>query len=77
MITLNEVMHDLIGMEVTEDFNSNVICEFGDYEFNGETEVIVNKIQNSNNWEAYINEYNSPILELIVKNNKVIDVKKL
>lgn len=72
-MTLKEVISNLQGMEVTEDFVNDVICAFEDYEIQGKTEVIVSKDENDPNidYQAYINHPAAPIILIKITNNKV------
>lgn len=72
MKTLEEVKKDLIGLEVNEDFENEVIIAFGDHEYEGETEVIVS--EHSQGYQAYINHAESPILVLKIEDNKIVEV---
>jgi hypothetical protein len=46
------------------EIRNEIICAFEDYNFEGETEVIV-----SSNNQVYINHINSPIIEFATENN--------
>lgn len=72
-MTLKEVITNLQGMEVTEDFVNDVICAFEDYEFGGKTEVIVSKDEYDPNidYQAYINHTYAPIILIKIIDNKV------
>lgn len=62
MKKLMEVVKEMKGMEVAvEDFENEVIIAFGDYEFNGISEVVLEKSMGQNyDYTAYVNEKNSP-----------------
>lgn len=62
MKKLIEVINAIKGIEAAvEDFENEVIVEFGDYEFNGISEVIVEKAIGQNyDYTAYVNEKNAP-----------------
>ena len=72
MITIEEIKENLEGLCVSiEEFQDAVIEAFEDYEFNGETEVIVSDNYTEVNvegygmcqqWNAYINVADSPII---------------
>lgn len=75
-MTLEKVIGNLQGMEVTEDFVDDVICAFEDYNFEGETEVIVSKDESNNSnidYQAYINFPNSPVICIKITNGKISD----
>jgi len=62
MKKLMEVVKKIKGIEAAvEDFENEVVIAFGDYEFNGISEVILEKVIGKNyDYTAYINEKNSP-----------------
>lgn len=62
MKKLMEVVKEMKGMEVAvEDFENEVIIAFGDYEFNGISEVVLEKSMGQNyDYTAYVNEKNAP-----------------
>ena len=72
MITIEEIKENLEGLYVSiEEFQDAVIEAFEVYEFNGETEVIVSDNYTKVNvegygmcqqWNAYINDADSPII---------------
>lgn len=72
-MTLENVIANLQGMEVTEDFVSDVICAFEDYEIKGKTEVVVSKDENDPNidYQAYVNHPEAPIILIKVIGDKV------
>lgn len=75
MKTLEQVMEDIRKIEVTEGGNSlgeEIIIAFGDYEFKGETEVII--FDGCQPWQCYINHENSPTILVEVKDNKIMKV---
>ena len=74
-MTIQEVIKNLVGMEVTDDFINDVICAFEDYEYEGETNVIVSKDESNNiDYQAYIDHVDSPIVCIKIEGNKIIDV---
>lgn len=75
MKTLKQIIEELKGMEVTDDFKNDVICAFEDYEFEGENEVIVEKDESNTNidYQAYINSRKAPIICIRIEKNKVVD----
>lgn len=72
-MTLKEVIDNLQGMEVGEDFIGDAICAFEDYEFEGETEVIVSIDENNPgiDYQAYIKHPDAPIIMIKIVGNKV------
>lgn len=73
-MTIQEVIKNLIGMEVTDRFSDDVICAFGDYEYGGTREVIVTKDESNSNidYQAYINHADAPIICIKIADGKVI-----
>lgn len=74
-ITIQEVILNLIGMEVTDNFISDVICAFEDYSYKGKTDVIVSKDESNNNidYQAYIDHANSPIICIKIEDKKIVN----
>lgn len=75
MKTLEQVMEDIRNIEVTEGGNSlveEIKIAFGDYEFEGETEVIIS--DGCQPWQCYINHEDAPIILVEVEDNKIINV---
>ncbi|WP_261787559.1 hypothetical protein [Fusobacterium necrophorum] len=72
MKKLIEVINAIKGIEAAvEDFENEVIVEFGDYEFNGISEVVVEKVIGKNyDYTAYINEKNSPEVFISVESTE-------
>ena len=75
-MTIQEVIKNLVGMEVTDNFENDVICAFEDYSYDGKTDVIVSKDESNNNidLQAYVNHADSPIICIKIEDNKIIDV---
>ena len=70
MLDVKQTIDNLIGMEVTDDFMNDVICAFD----TTEEEVIVSKQYGRNeDYQAYENREDAPIICIKIKNNKVID----
>lgn len=77
MKTLEQIKKDLKGLYANEqDFENDVICEFEDYEANGENEVIVENTNTETNvegyglcqeWMAYVNEESAPVINFAIK----------
>lgn len=74
-MTIQEVIENLIGMEVTDDFLINVICAFEDYSYEGETDIIISKDESNNNidFQLYINHANSPIICIKIEDEKIVN----
>lgn len=74
-MTIQEVIKNLVVMEVTDDFENDVICAFEDYEYEGETHVIVSKDESNGNidYQVYINHADAPIICIKIENNEIID----
>lgn len=72
-MTLQEVIANLQGMEVTEDFTNDVICAFEDYSVQGRTEIIVSKDENDPNidYQAYVNHPEAPVVLMKIVDNKI------
>lgn len=72
MKKLIEVINAIKGIEAAvEDFENEVIVEFGDYEFNGISEVIVEKAIGQNyDYTAYVNEKNAPEVFISVESTE-------
>lgn len=78
--TLEEIKSDLKGLFTTEDnFENEIIIAFGDYEVNGETEVMVENTNTETNiegsgmcqvWCAYINEESSEAIKFAIKKSR-------
>ena len=73
-MTIQEVIENLIGMKVTNDFENDVICAFEDYSYKGETSVIVSKDESNGNidYQTYINHVDAPIICIKIENNEII-----
>ena len=69
MFDVNKIIENIKKLEVTEDFENDIICAFEDVE----GEVMVSK-SNNHLYQAYENKENSPIILIEVQNNKVVDV---
>ena len=66
---LEDVLENLNGMEVTDDIENDIICAFEDYEYEGVSEIIVNKHAGKKcDYQAYANYKYSPIILI-----KIID----
>ncbi len=63
-------------MNVTDEFENDVICAFEDYEFDGETDVIVSKDESNQgiDYQAYIDHEDAPIICIQIENGKITDV---
>lgn len=74
-MTIQGVIKNLVGMEVTSDFKNDVISAFEDYEYEGETYVIVSKDESNDNidYQAYIDHVEAPIICIKIENNKIKD----
>ena len=74
-MTIQEIIKNLVGMEVTNDFENDVICAFEDYTYEGKTDVIVSKDESNDNidCQAYVNHADSPIICIKIEDNKIID----
>lgn len=75
MKNLEQVMEDIRNIEVTEGGNSlgeEIVIAFGDYEFEGETEVII--ADDCKPWQCYVNHKDSPKIMVEVEDNKIINV---
>lgn len=74
-MTIQEVIKNLVGMEVTDAFENDVICAFEDYAYEGKTDVIVSKDESNDNidLQAYVNHADSPIICIKIEDNKIID----
>jgi len=73
-MTIQEIIKNLIDMEVTDTFEDDVVCAFEDYEYEGETEVIVTKDESNSNidYQAYINHADAPIICIKIADGKVV-----
>lgn len=73
-MTIQDVIKNLVGMEVTEDFTNDVVCAFEDYSFEGKTEMIVSKEYNDNtfDYQTYVNHVDSPKILILIENNKIV-----
>ena len=77
-MSIQEVIKNLEGMKVTDDFKNDVICAFEDYSYEGETDVIVSKDESNGNidFQAYIDHVDSPIICIKIDNNEIINAWK-
>lgn len=71
-MTLEKVIENIKKIEVTEDFVNDVICAYEDYEYKGETEVIVSK-DSDTEYQAYINHQDAPIIRISIDEERVKD----
>ena len=71
MKRIEEIAEGLVGMDVDEDFENNVICAFGEAEDN----IIVSKDETNSNidYQAYEDRADAPIVCIQVENDKVKD----
>ena len=71
MEKIEEIAKGLVGMDVDEDFENNVICAFGEAEDN----IIVSKDETNSNidYQAYEDRADAPIVCIQVENDKVKD----
>lgn len=74
-MTIQEVIKNLVGMKVTDDFENEVICAFEDYSYEGESYVIVSKDESNPqvDYQAYVDHTYAPIICITIENNTVID----
>ena len=74
-MTIEKIIKNLIEMEVTNDFINDIIASFEDYEYMGETEIIVSKDEYNSNidYQAYANHKDAPIICIKIENNKIVD----
>ena len=71
MFDMNKTINNLMGMEVTEDFENDVIRAFD----TTDEEIIVSKQYGRlEDYQAYENKEDSAIIYIKVLNNKVSDV---
>ena len=77
-MTIQEVIKNLIGMEVTDTLRDDIICAFEDYSYEGITEVIVTKDGSNSNidYQAYINHADAPVICIKIADGKVVDAWK-
>ena len=70
MKRIEEIAEGLVGMDVDEDFENNVICAFGEAE-----NIIVSKDETNSNidYQAYEDRADAPIVCIQVENDKVKD----
>ena len=70
MTTCNDVIENLkklVGAELAiEDFDDEIIIAFKDFEFEGETDVIVGEFYDGK-CDAYIRSANAPIATILVE----------
>lgn len=77
MKTLEEVKQDIRNIKLAEnddisDMSSEIIIAFGDYEFKGETQVIIGG--DDVTWECYVNHEDAPIIYVEIEDLEVINV---
>lgn len=72
---LSNVIKNLRGMKVTEDIEADINCAFEDYEFEGESEIMVS--ESSVGYQAYANHKNAPILMIQIEGDKIVNVWEL
>lgn len=69
MLNVKETIKNLVGMEVTEDFENDVICAC-----ESEKEIIVSKqIGRQEDYQVYENEEDSPIICISIEDNKIVN----
>lgn len=77
MRTIEEIAQAIKKIKVTEDLEwiNDVICAFEDFEFKGETEVMVQKNESYSHghYLAYINHKDAPIISIVIEDGKIID----
>ncbi|TCL32184.1 excisionase family DNA binding protein [Anaerospora hongkongensis] len=75
MITLDEIIKNLIGMEKSDDFKEDVICAFEDYSYLGESYVYVEKQQNGDYtyYTAKVDHVNAPRITIWVEDGYVVN----
>lgn len=71
---IEDVINNLIGMEITDDYENDIICAFENYEFSGETEIMVSPAYCG--YQAYANHKDAPIVIMKVEDNKIVDAWK-
>ena len=71
MEKIETIIKELIGMEVTDEFENDVICAFGETD----ERVIVSKDESNSNidYQAYEDKPDTPIICIQLENNKVKD----
>lgn len=69
MIDVNKTINNLIGLEVSDDFETDIICAF-----DTEEEVIVSKQYGRHeDYQIYENTKDSPIICIKINNNRITD----
>jgi len=71
MKKIEEIAKNLIGMEVTDEFENDVICAFGETD----ERVIVSKDESNSNidYQAYEDKSDAPIICIQLEDSKVKD----
>lgn len=70
MLNVNQTIKNLVGMEVTEDFDNDAICAFD----TTEEEIIVSKQYGRyEDYQVYENKEDSPIICIKIEENKISD----
>lgn len=71
MLDVKRTINNLKGMEVTDDFQNDVICAFD----TTEEEVIVSKDESNEgiDYQAYENRADAPIICIRIEDGKVAD----
>ena len=71
MEKIETIIKELIGMEVTDEFENDVICAFGETD----ERVIVSKDESNSNidYQAYEDKADAPIVCIQVEDNKIKD----
>lgn len=69
-ITIEQVIENLKNIKQETDIYNEIVCAFGDYEYEGETEVIVSSNEQMNGFSpsegihsCYIDHADSPIIK--------------
>lgn len=77
-MTIREVIANIKRLEVTENFQEDIIVAFEDFSVEGETEVVISRDNNNPQvtYQAYVNHSQSPIvcIKMNEEETKILDV---
>ncbi|MFA6867546.1 MAG: hypothetical protein WCR54_08560 [Clostridia bacterium] len=67
MLNVQQTITNLVGIEVTEDLQNDIICAFD----TTEEEIIIS--ESNVGYQAYENRQDAPIIVIQIENNKIVD----
>ena len=67
MLNVQQTITNLVGIEVTEDLQNDIMCAFD----TTEEEIIIS--ESNVGYQAYENRQDAPIIVIQIENNKIVD----